>query len=386
MAKKYYSDSGFVSTETVRLPGFETVFGYKFPYIDINYLTLGNLNKEKNNVILITHALSGNALVAGQDKETGAIGWWDDYVGPDKAIDTNRFFVICSNVIGGCNGSTGPTSINPLTNYPYNMDFPPITIQDMVKAQSLLLEYLKIDIIFAVIGGSMGGMQALTWSLNYPDKVHLCIPIATCMAHSAMQIAFNEVGRQAIMTDPDWNNGNYTQEKRPEHGLAVARMIGHITYLSAEIMEKKFGRKIQRNPKPTDIFPVFFSIESYLQYQGESFVKRFDPNSYLYITKALDMFDWFLNVENPEEAIRKIQSKFLIISFESDWLYPPEQSRQIVKILKRANKSVTYMNLNSPYGHDSFLIPNKELFTVIDSFLDLEYNNYINKGLNINVV
>lgn len=386
MAKKYYSDSGFVSTETVRLPGFETVFGYKFPYIDINYLTLGNLNKEKNNVILITHALSGNALVAGQDKETGAIGWWDDYVGPDKAIDTNRFFVICSNVIGGCNGSTGPTSINPLTNYPYNMDFPPITIQDMVKAQSLLLEYLKIDKIFAVIGGSMGGMQALTWSLNYPDKVHLCIPIATCMAHSAMQIAFNEVGRQAIMTDPDWNNGNYTQEKRPEHGLAVARMIGHITYLSAEIMEKKFGRKIQRNPKPTDIFPVFFSIESYLQYQGESFVKRFDPNSYLYITKALDMFDWFLNVENPEEAIRKIQSKFLIISFESDWLYPPEQSRQIVKILKRANKSVTYMNLNSPYGHDSFLIPNKELFTVIDSFLDLEYNNYINKGLNINVV
>jgi homoserine O-acetyltransferase len=386
MAKKYYSDLGFVSTKTVRLPGFETTFGYKFPYVDINYLTLGQLNEEKNNVILITHALSGNALVAGQDKETGAIGWWDDYVGPNKAIDTNRFFVICSNVIGGCNGSTGPTSINPKTNQPYNMEFPPITIQDMVKAQYLLLEYLGIEKIFAVIGGSMGGMQALTWALHYPDKVHLCIPIATCMAHSAMQIAFNEVGRQAIMSDPNWNQGNYTPDKRPEHGLAVARMIGHITYLSAEIMEKKFGRKPQRNPEPSDIFPIFFSVESYLQYQGESFVKRFDPNSYLYITKALDMFDWFYNINNPEEALKRIQSKFLVISFESDWLYPPEQSRQIVKLLKRANKSVTYMNLNTSYGHDSFLIPNKELFTVIDSFLDLEFNQYIKNGVNLNVI
>jgi len=386
MAKKYYSDLGFVSTKTVRLPGFETTFGYKFPYVDINYLTLGQLNEEKNNVILITHALSGNALVAGQDKETGAIGWWDDYVGPNKAIDTNRFFVICSNVIGGCNGSTGPTSINPKTNQPYNMEFPPITIQDMVKAQYLLLDYLGIEKIFAVIGGSMGGMQALTWALHYPDKVHLCIPIATCMAHSAMQIAFNEVGRQAIMSDPNWNQGNYTPDKRPEHGLAVARMIGHITYLSAEIMEKKFGRKPQRNPEPSDIFPIFFSVESYLQYQGESFVKRFDPNSYLYITKALDMFDWFYNINNPEETLKRIQSKFLVISFESDWLYPPEQSRQIVKLLKRANKSVTYMNLNTSYGHDSFLIPNKELFTVIDSFLDLEFNQYIKNGVNLNVI
>ncbi|GIX43315.1 MAG: homoserine O-acetyltransferase [Leptospiraceae bacterium] len=386
MVKKYYSDVGFVSTQTVRLPGFETTFGYQFPYVDINYLTLGNLNKEKNNVILVTHALSGNALVAGQDKETGAIGWWDDYVGPNKAIDTNRFFVICSNVIGGCNGSTGPTSINPKTNRPYNMEFPPITIQDMVKAQSLLLEYLGIEKIFAVIGGSMGGMQALTWALHYPEKVHLCIPIATCMAHSAMQIAFNEVGRQAIMSDPNWNQGNYTPDKRPEHGLAVARMIGHITYLSAEIMEKKFGRKPQRNPEPSDIFPIFFSVESYLQYQGESFVKRFDPNSYLYITKALDMFDWFQNIENPDVAIRNIKSKFLVISFQSDWLYPPEQSRQIVKLLKRANKSVTYMNLNTPYGHDSFLIPNKELSTIIDSFLDLEFNQLTKNGVNLNAI
>jgi homoserine O-acetyltransferase len=206
------------------------------------------------------------------------------------------------------------------------------------------------------------------------------------MAHSAMQIAFNEVGRQAIMSDPNWNQGNYTPDKRPEHGLAVARMIGHITYLSAEIMEKKFGRKPQRNPEPSDIFPIFFSVESYLQYQGESFVKRFDPNSYLYITKALDMFDWFYNINNPEEALKRIQSKFLVISFESDWLYPPEQSRQIVKLLKRANKSVTYMNLNTSYGHDSFLIPNKELFTVIDSFLDLEFNQYIKNGVNLNVI
>lgn len=374
MAKKFFSDLGFVSTKTVRLPGFKTIFGYEFPYIDINYLELGQLNERKDNVILITHALSGNALVAGQDKETGAIGWWDDYVGPGKAIDTNQFYVICSNVIGGCNGSTGPTSINPHTNKPYNMQFPPITIQDMVKAQTLLIQELGIEKIFAVIGGSMGGMQALVWALHYPEKIHLCIPIATCMAHSAMQIAFNEVGRQAIISDPNWNQGNYTPDKRPEHGLAVARMIGHITYLSAEIMEKKFGRKLQRSPEPSDIFPVFFSVESYLQYQGESFVKRFDPNSYLYITKALDMFDWFHNISNIDEAISKIQSKFLVISFESDWLYPPEQSKQIVKLLKRANKSVTYMNLHTTYGHDSFLIPNQEFSTVIRSFLEYEYN------------
>ncbi len=380
MAKKYYSDLGFVSTKTVRLPGFRTSFGYQFPYIDINYLELGTLNENKDNVILIEHALSGNALVSGQDKETGAIGWWEDYVGPGKAIDTNQFYVICSNVIGGCNGSTGPTSINPLTNRPFNMEFPPITIQDMVKAQTLLLDYLEIPKLFAVIGGSMGGMQALVWALEYPEKVHLCIPIATCMAHSAIQIAFNEVGRQAIISDPNWNNGNYTPDKRPEHGLAVARMIGHITYLSAEIMEKKFGRRLQRSPEPSDIFPVFFSVESYLQYQGESFVKRFDPNSYLYITKALDMFDWFYNITNVEEAIQQIKSKFLIISFESDWLYPPEQSKQIVKILKRANKSVTYMNLNTNYGHDSFLIPNPELTTVLRSFLEVEYHTLQQKN------
>ncbi|MCS7205435.1 MAG: homoserine O-acetyltransferase [Leptospiraceae bacterium] len=380
MPKKYSSDIGFVSTKTVRLPGFTTYFGHTFPYVDINYLTLGTLNESKNNVILVAHALSGNALVAGMDEQTGAVGWWEDYVGPGKAIDTNKFYVICSNVIGGCNGSTGPTSINPETNQPYNMSFPPITIQDMVKAQALLLDYLGIQKLFAVIGGSMGGMQALTWALHYPDLVHLCIPIATCMAHNAMQIAFNEVGRQAIMSDPNWNQGNYTPDKRPEHGLAVARMIGHITYLSAEIMEKKFGRKIQRNPLPTDIFPVFFSVESYLHYQGESFVKRFDPNSYLYITKALDMFDWFQGIENPEDALDKIKSKFLVISFDSDWLYPPEQSKQIVRLLKRANKSVTYMNLNTNYGHDSFLIPNKELSTVIASFLDLEFNLYSKMG------
>lgn len=379
MGKKYYSDLGFVSTKTVRLPGFRTTFGYKFPFIEINYLELGKLSKTKDNVILIEHALSGNALVAGQDKETGSIGWWEDYVGPGKAIDTNQFYVICSNVIGGCNGSTGPTSINPQTNRPYNMQFPPITIQDMVKAQSILLDSLEINKLFAVIGGSMGGMQALVWALQYPEKVHLCVPIATCMAHSAIQIAFNEVGRQAIISDPNWNHGNYTNEKRPEHGLAVARMIGHITYLSAEIMEKKFGRRLQRNPEPSDIFPVFFSVESYLQYQGESFVKRFDPNSYLYITKALDMFDWFQNIPNIEEAIKQIQSKFLIISFESDWLYPPEQSKQIVKLLKRANKSVTYMNLTTNYGHDSFLIPNSELSTVIHSFLEVEYNTLKDK-------
>ncbi len=385
MAKKYYSDSGFVSTKTTRIPGFTTSFGFEFHYVDINYLELGKLNESKDNVILVTHALSGNALVAGIDSSTGNIGWWDDYVGPGKAIDTNKFYVICSNVIGGCNGSTGPTSMNPLTNQKFNMQFPPITIQDMVKAQSLLLEQLGISKIFAVIGGSMGGMQALTWALHYPDKVYLTIPIATCMAHNAMQIAFNEVGRQAIIADPKWNGGNYAIESRPELGLAVARMIGHITYLSSEIMEKKFGRKMQRNPIPSDLFPVFFSVESYLQHQGESFVKRFDPNSYLYITKALDMFDWFQGIDDINQALQKINSKFLIISFESDWLYPPEQSLQIVKILKRANKSVTYMNLSTPYGHDSFLIPNEELSSIIRSFLENEYMALVEKkGVEMN--
>nr|WP_143464779.1 homoserine O-acetyltransferase [Leptonema illini] len=347
--------------------------GYNFPYIDINYMTLGELSPAKDNAILITHALSGNAHVAGIN-ETGKPGWWDHYVGPGKPIDTDRFFVICSNVLGGCNGSTGPTSINPDTGKPYNMQFPPVTIQDMVKAQSLLIDSLGIERLFAVVGGSMGGMQALSWAIDFPERLHLCVPIAAAMTHSAIQIAFNEVGRQAILTDPNWKRGEYDADNRPEHGLAVARMIGHVTYLSEAVMENKFGRRHQRPPRPEDVFPVFFAIESYLQYQGLSFVNRFDPNTYLYITKALDMYD-LLDGRNADEALAGVKCRFLIVSFESDWLYPPKQSREMARILRRAGKAVTYLNLDTEYGHDSFLIQNPPLQKVLDSFLDLEYKN-----------
>ena len=363
-----------VHTQTKRLPEMITRSGYKFPYIDINYMTLGTLSEARDNAILITHALSGNAHVAGTHEETNKPGWWDHYVGPGKPIDTNRFFVICSNVLGGCNGSTGPTSIDPKTDKPYNMTFPPVTIQDMVKAQSLLIDSLGIDRLFAVIGGSMGGMQALSWAVDYPDRLHLCVPIAATMMHSAIQIAFNEAGRQAILTDPRWKHGDYSPDDRPEHGLAVARMIGHITYLSESIMEDRFGRRFQRPPQPEDVFPVFFAIESYLQHQGVSFVNRFDPNTYLYITKALDMYD-LLDGRHADDILADVTCRFLIISFESDWLYPPKQSREMARVLRRAGKAVTYLNLDTEYGHDSFLIQNPPLEKVLDNFLDLEYKN-----------
>jgi homoserine O-acetyltransferase len=372
--KGYHSDLGVTETKTVRLPGIKTVSGYEFREIEINYMALGTISERRDNVILICHALSGNAHVAGISQETGRPGWWDFHIGPGKSIDTDRFYVICSNVIGGCNGSTGPGSIHPETGKPYGINFPPITIRDMVAAQKRLIDFLGIRKLFAVIGGSMGGMQALTWAIDYPDYVNTCLPIATCMAHSAMQIAFNEVGRQAILTDPNWNGGDYYHTgRRPEHGLAVARMVGHITYLSEYSMRTKFGRKLQRPEQGGELFPLY-SIESYLQYQGESFVRRFDPNTYLFITKALDMFD--LVEERPSsEILRSIRARFLIVSFESDWLYPPSQSRELVKALKRSNATVTYCNLETQYGHDSFLIQNPEFTRVVRNFLHMEYLN-----------
>ncbi|MCB1319512.1 MAG: homoserine O-acetyltransferase, partial [Leptospiraceae bacterium] len=319
----YQSELGVTHTRTAALPGFRTASGYEFSGIELEYMTLGRLSPRKDNAILICHALSGNAHVAGIDPETDRPGWWDFHVGPGKTIDTDRFFVICSNVIGGCNGSTGPTSVDPSTGEPFRMSFPPVTIRDMVRAQVALIDSLGIDTLFAAIGGSMGGMQAMVWAVDYPERIRYCIPIASSMAHSAMQIAFNEVGRQAIITDPLWNNGNYDPGgSAPEHGLAVARMVGHITYLSEYAMRTKFGRRVQRPAAPRDIFPVFFSVESYLQHQGESFVKRFDPNSYLYITKALDMFD-LLEGRPSSQVFEPVKAHFLVISFESDWLYPP---------------------------------------------------------------
>ena len=372
--KEYHSDLGITHTQIVKLSGMRTQSGYDLPEIQISYQTLGTLSPKKDNAILICHALSGDAHVAGINAQTGRPGWWDFHVGPGKAIDTNHFFIICSNVLGGCSGSTGPSSTDPQTGKPFATNFPPITIRDMVAAQVKLIDYLGIEKLFSITGGSMGGMQALVWSTEYPNRVQTCIPIATCMAHTAMQIAFNEVGRQAIITDPNWCGGYYTEQKRPQHGLAVARMVGHVTYLSDWAMHKKFGRNIQRPTRPEDLFPDFFSVESYLQHQGESFVNRFDPNSYLYITKALDRFDLMEN-HSPREIFSPMKARFMVISFESDWLYTPAQSKELVRLLKRSNVPTSYLNLDTPYGHDSFLIRNPEFSRVMKDFLMGEYRN-----------
>ncbi len=370
----YHSDLGVTHTQTVTLPGLRTQSGYDLPELQISYQTLGKLSPKKDNAILVCHALSGDAHVAGLSPGSSRPGWWDFHVGPGKAIDTNQFFVVCANVLGGCSGTTGPASINPETGKPYATNFPPVTIRDMVAAQLKLIDYLGLPKLFAATGGSMGGMQALVWATDYPERLQTCIPIATCKAHSAMQIAFNEVGRQAIMTDPNWQGGFYDEHGRPEHGLAVARMVGHVTYLSEYSMHQKFGRNLQRPPRAEDLFPEFFSVESYLQHQGESFVKRFDPNSYLYITKALDRFD-LLDNRPAREVFGRVKARFLVISFESDWLYPPDQSRELVKLLKRSNIATTYLNLNTPYGHDSFLIRNPEFARALKDFLGSEYRN-----------
>jgi homoserine O-acetyltransferase len=281
-------------------------------------------------------------------------------------------FVICPNVLGGCSGTTGPASLHPKTGKPYGMSFPPVTIRDMVAVQAKLIDRLGIQRLLAVVGGSMGGMQALVWATDYPERVQTCIPIATCISHSAMQIAFNEVGRSAILTDPDWNDGNYSEDRRPVHGLAVARMVGHVTYLSEFSMTHKFGRKRQKGHNANGDEAALFSVESYLHHQGQSFVKRFDPNSYLYLTKAIDQFDLFENGSSAE-VLRRVRAHFLVISFASDWLYPPVQSRELVRLLKRANVPVTYINLETPYGHDSFLIENPAFANVVRHYLENEH-------------
>ena len=377
---EYHSDLGVTTVQVARLPGFHTQSGGHLPFIDMAYQALGRLSPQKDNVVLVCHALSGDAHLAGINPATHRPGWWDFHVGPGKAIDTDQFYVICSNVLGGCGGSTGPSSINPATGEPYATDFPPVTLREMVRAQAMLLDHLEIPRLLAVIGGSMGGMQALIWATDHPDRVDTCIPIACCLAHNAMQIAFNEVGRQAIMTDVNWRDGHYYDRPLPRHGLAVARMVGHVTYLSDYAMHEKFGRRLQRPALPEDLFPDFFSVESYLQYQGESFVKRFDPNSYLYLTKALDRFD-LLNERPAREVFSPVRARFLVISFDSDWLYAPEQSRELVRLLKRANLPTTYLNLTTPYGHDSFLIRNPEFSRAINHFLTGEYRKLHGVGV-----
>jgi len=336
--------------------------------VTLAYEVYGKLNEEKSNAILVEHAFSGDAHAAGLHNESDKDpGWWDDLIGPGKALDTEKYFVICANVIGGCKGSTGPSSINPKTGKEYGLDFPIITIADMVKAQKHLIDYLGIKKLLCVIGGSMGGMQALQWVTSFPDKVKSVIPIATALKHSPQQIAFDEVGRQAVMADPNWHEGNYYAKKvKPERGLAVARMVGHITYMSDKSMEEKFSRRL-REKDSSFKFTADFEVEGYLRYRGDSFVKRFDANSYLYITKAMDYFD--LSGTKFLAKDKHVDTRFLVIAFKSDWLYPAYQSQEIVRQLKIRGLEATYCEVNSTYGHDAFLLEIKEETHLIKHFL-----------------
>jgi homoserine O-acetyltransferase/O-succinyltransferase len=347
--------------------------GARLGPITLAYETCGTLNEDKSNVILILHALSGDSHVAGYYKtEDEKPGWWDNMVGPGKGIDTDKYFVVCSNILGSCMGSTGPCTINPKTVLPYGLDFPVVTIGDMVCAQKALIDHLGIKKLLAVVGGSIGGMQVLEWSVRYPEIVAAAIPLATTTRHSALAIAFNEVARQAIMADPKWNNGNYYFGPKPNLGLAVARMIGHITYLSDESMRHKFGRRLQDKADFSFNFDADFQVESYLRYQGKKFVERFDANSFLYITKAADYYDIRKQYGSGStvQAFSKARAKFLVVSFTSDWLYPTYQSRAIVKALKKNGLDVSFCEIEAEWGHDAFLLSSDRLSVLIRGFLD----------------
>ncbi len=341
--------------------------GERLGPVTLAYETYGKLDNGRANAILVFHALSGDAHAAGYHEGDERPGWWDNMIGPGKAFDTDKYFVICSNVIGGCKGSTGPGSENPGTGRPYGLDFPIITVGDMVNAQAKLIDHLGIEKLLCVTGGSMGGMQALQWVVSYPERVRSSIPVATTARHSPQQIAFNEVGRQAIMADPSWNSGYYYGGTPPTRGLSVARMVGHITYMSDESMAGKFGRRFEEREKGAKFAPDF-EVEGYLQYRGDNFVKRFDANSYLYITKALDYFD-LDNGKGLENVLRGVRTKFLVIAFKSDWLYPAYQLREIVKACKLAGVDATYCELNSNYGHDAFLLETAEQEYLVKHFL-----------------
>ncbi|MDK2916267.1 MAG: homoserine O-acetyltransferase/O-succinyltransferase [Euryarchaeota archaeon] len=337
--------------------------------VTIAYETYGRLNREKSNAILICHALSGDAHAAGYHEGETRPGWWDGVIGPGKAFDTDRYFVICSNVIGGCKGSTGPASIDPATGRPYALSFPVITVRDMVRAQKRLIEHLGIECLTAVAGGSMGGMQALQWAVAYPEAVRKVIAIATTARSTAQQIAFNEVGRQAIMADPAWAGGNYPPDNPPVQGLRLARMIGHITYLSDGAMREKFGRNLQGRSSVGYGFSTEFQVESYLHHQGESFTRRFDANSYLYITRALDYFDLAVD-DSLTAGFAGAKASFLVVSVSSDWLYPPYQSEEIANALAANGIPVQYCEIRSNYGHDAFLLEDGQLNYLIGTFLD----------------
>ena len=338
----------------------------------IAYKTYGTLNAERSNAVLVCHALTGDQHVASVHPVTDKPGWWETMVGPDKPIDTTRYFVICPNVVGACMGTTGPSSTNPQTDKSWGLEFPVITIRDMVRAQAMLLNHLGIETLFSVAGGSMGGMQVLQWAASYPQRVFSALPIACATRHSAQNIAFHEVGRQAIMADPDWRGGRYHLEgTNPRRGLAVARMGAHITYLSDAALHRKFGRKFQDRENPTFSFDADFEVESYLRHQGSSFVERFDANSYLYLTRAMDYFDLAADYEGlVANAFKDTPTRFCVISFTSDWLFPTAESRAIVHALNAGGARVSFAEIVTDKGHDAFLLEEPELFDIVRGFLD----------------
>ncbi|MFN4096382.1 MAG: homoserine O-acetyltransferase [Sphingomonas sp.] len=369
-------DPRFGLDRRVTLPGpLRLDGGVLLSPVEIAYETYGELAPDGGNAILICHALTGDQHVASNHPITGKPGWWTRMIGPGKPIDPARHFVICANVLGSCMGSSGPATVNPATGAPWGMSFPVITIRDMVRAQAMLLDHLGVQRLKAVVGGSMGGMQALSWPATFPDRVEAAVVIASTARHSAQNIAFHEVGRQAVMADPRWNGGAYYEGEPPASGLAVARMAAHITYLSEEGLTEKFGRKLQARPNKPDGAKTFgfdadFQVESYLRHQGLSFVDRFDANAYLYITRAMDYFD--LAEEHGgllANAFRETRARFCLVSFDTDWLYPTRDSRSIVHALNAAGAPVSFVELSSPFGHDAFLLEAPELNRVVDGFL-----------------
>ena len=374
---------GAAAPEMTRpLPGHRAVLATDTPMpldcgttlgpITVAYQTYGTLNADRSNAILVCHALTGDQFVAEPHPMTGKAGWWSTMVGPGKTLDTDRYFIICANALGGCMGSTGPREIDPHTGQPYGLRFPVITIGDMVRAQKLLIDHLGIDQLLCVLGGSMGGMQVLEWAARYPEAVYAAVPIATAARHSAQNIAFHEVGRQAIMADPEWHGGDYDAKGvRPTRGLAVARMAAHITYLSEPALHRKFGRTLQDRSAFGFGFDADFRVESYLRHQGITFVDRFDANSYLYITRAMDYFD--LAAESGgvlAEAFRGTPVRFCLISFSSDWLFPTPESREVMQALNAVAANVSFVEVESDKGHDAFLLEEPELFSVVGGFLE----------------
>ncbi|MDM8010805.1 MAG: homoserine O-acetyltransferase [Parasphingorhabdus sp.] len=365
-------DTRFGLDRRVRLLGpLPLDSGASLAPVEFAYETYGTLNADRSNAILVCHALTGDQYLASTHPLTGKPGWWERLVGPGKPIDTDRHFIICANVLGSCLGSSGPATINPATDRPWAMDFPVITIADMVRAQAMLLDHLGIKRLHAVIGGSMGGMQAVSWAALYPERVASAVIIASAARHSAQNIAFHEVGRQAIMADPRWRGGAYyADDDPPSSGLAVARMAAHITYLSEAGLTEKFGRRLQDRDAKTFGFDADFQVESYLRHQGISFVDRFDANSYLYITRAMDYFDLAeAHGGALANAFKGSKTRFCLISFDTDWLYPTSESRAIVHALNAAGAEVSFMELSSPFGHDSFLLENPEMNRIVDGFL-----------------